>query len=74
MLAVDDLLDENGVLHGAPGYSNADVLSGDRIIAIDGKPAERVPVTLCRSMIIYHQHFPHSVSYCCFRVLLLIGE
>lgn len=61
VLAVDDLLDANAVLQGEPGYSNAYVLPGDRIIALDGKPAERVPVIL----------FCFHVSYLAFHALML---
>lgn len=63
VLEIDDLLDANCVRQGEPGYSNTEVLPGDRLIAIDGKPAERVPVRAFRFEIVYHNHSACS-SWC----------
>jgi hypothetical protein len=44
VVEVDDLVDEHFVSQGASGYSNPAVRVGDRILAVDGLPAEHVSV------------------------------
>ena len=44
MVAIDDLVDNRFVKQGDPGYSNPIVHVGDRILAVDGSPAEHVSV------------------------------
>ena len=45
VVAIDDLVDQHFVGQGQMGYSNASVQIGDRIIAVDGRPAEHVSVS-----------------------------
>ena len=44
VVAIDDLVDNRFVQQGDPGYSNPIVHVGDRILAVDGRPAEHVSV------------------------------
>jgi len=44
VVAIDDLVDNRFVKQGDPGYSNPIVHVGDRILAVDGRPAEHVSV------------------------------
>jgi hypothetical protein len=44
IVGVDEALDVNGVQQGAPGYANQAITPGDRIISVDGRPAEYVSV------------------------------
>jgi hypothetical protein len=44
VVAVDDLVDSNFLTQGQNGYSNPSVSIGDRILAVDGRPAEYVSV------------------------------
>ena len=44
MVAIDGLVDNRFVKQGDPGYSNPIVHVGDRILAVDGRPAEHVSV------------------------------
>ena len=44
VVAIDGLVDNRFVKQGDPGYSNPIVHVGDRILAVDGRPAEHVSV------------------------------
>ena len=37
---VNDLVDKNFIVHNQPGYSNPQIIPGDRILKVDGKYAE----------------------------------
>ena len=44
VLAINDLMDCNAVKQGESGYLNEKIVPGDRIIEVNGQPAEHVPV------------------------------
>ena len=44
VVVIDDLVDKRFVKQGDPGYSNPIVHVGDRILSVDGRPAEHVSV------------------------------
>jgi len=44
VLAIDDLMDESGVLQGHPGYTNEDVRPGDKLLRVDGTSVEATTV------------------------------
>ena len=51
VVSVQDLLDVNFVKQGMPGYSNEHVLPGDRILEVDGNPAESISVDALRALL-----------------------
>jgi hypothetical protein len=44
VLAIYDLVDKNGLRQGTQNYGNEHVEVGDRLLAVDGKPVEHIPV------------------------------
>jgi len=44
VLAIDDLMDENGVLQGQPAYANESVRTGDKLLRVDGTNVEATTV------------------------------
>ena len=60
--AVEDLIDVNFVRQGAIGYSNPTIRPSDRILQIDGQPAEHVSVEQVRRMLSGELHSPVLIT------------